>query len=373
MPRRKRGGETQRRSPKVQRWIDLLAALLARNYPVTVEQLFREVPDYGSAKFESARRKFERDKDELKSFGVPIELRQTTDGNPEGYVLDRREFYLPYLALQLADRRITPRKPRQYGYHALRSLMFEADELAAVVEAARRVRALGDPDLADAAGSAMRKLAFDLPIDAVETPPDPQVVPPQREPDRATFERLAGALERRKRVAFRYRSMHADAVKQREAEPYGLFFVGQHWYLAARDPAADGLRSFRLSRMSGVRVNPARAQSPDYAVPAAFHLQEYARSKQAWELGDAGAIDAVVRCEGQSGAAAAAAELGEPVPGDKSCRRFKVRRPDAFARWLLALGGELRPVEPPEVVQAFERVVADTLALYGAQAGRRDA
>lgn len=361
---------------KIQRWIDLLAALLARRYPATLEQIFRDVPGYGAAAFEhgssayeSARRKFERDKDELRSYGIPIETRRTPDDQVEGYVLDRREFYLPYLSLQVGSRTLTPRRPPQYGYQALRSLRFDADELATVVEAGRRAAAIGDPNLAEAARSALRKLAFDLPLDAVETSPDPYVAPSRPVAEPETFERLADALTRRKRVRFRYRSMQADATSEREGEPYGLFFVGHHWYLAARDPAAGAVRNFRLSRMSGVQVNSDRAQSPDYEIPAGFRLREHARSRQAWELGDAAAFDVVVRIEGRTGAAAQAAELGARVEGDPALRRFSVRRPDAFARWLLSFGGELRPVDPPDFVRAFEALVERTLAVYRRPAG----
>ncbi|MGH7630470.1 MAG: helix-turn-helix transcriptional regulator [Gemmatimonadales bacterium] len=358
-------------SAKIQRWIDLLAALLARNHPATIEQIFREVPDYHAAGLEpdtvaykTARRKFERDKDELRGYGIPIETRKTADDEVEGYVLDRREFYLPYLSLHTQGGSRAPRKPTQYGYAALRALTFDADELAAVAEAARRVRSIGDPELADAARSAMRKLAFDLPVDAAEAVDDPEVAQ-QPAPERATFERLADALSRHKRATFRYRSMHGDATADREVEPYGLFFVSQQWYLAAREPSIGTVKNFRLSRMTRVQVNTKREQNPDYTVPDGFQLREHARSRQAWELGDAGAIEVLVRVESETGAAAAAAELGEPVEGNPNLRRLPVRRPDAFARWLLSFGGELRPLEPPDVVERFRRLVEETLALYG--------
>ncbi len=359
-------------SDKLQRWIDLLAALLNRRYPATLDQLFRDVPGYAAAgldpkskTYQSARRKFERDKDELRGYGIPIETRRTDDDEVEGYVLDRREFYLPYLSLHAQTSKTTPRKPSQYGYQALRSLTFDADELAAVAEAARRVRSLGDPDLSDAAASAMRKLAFDLPLDAANASDDPEMVPQHSAPERATFTRLADALDRRKRVTFRYRAMHGDGSTDREVEPYGLFFLGHQWHLAAREPASAIVKNFRLSRMSRLTVNGQREQTADYAVPNEFRLREHARSRQAWELGDAGAMDVLVRVEPGGGAAAAAAELGEPVPGRANLRRFQVRRPDAFTRWLLSFGGELEPVEPPEAVESFRRVVAETLAIYG--------
>ena len=89
------------KSPKIQRWIDLLAALLRHHYPVTFDQLIREVPAYAAEqKAESRRRTFERDKDELRRFGVPIETVDSNDGDPQGYRLRVRDFYLPYLAVR---------------------------------------------------------------------------------------------------------------------------------------------------------------------------------------------------------------------------------------------------------------------------------
>ena len=53
------------------------------------------------------------------------------------------------------------------GYRSLETLAFEPDELDAIIEAAARVRALGDPVLAGEAEAAIRKLALDLPLGAM--------------------------------------------------------------------------------------------------------------------------------------------------------------------------------------------------------------
>ena len=37
-------------TPKIQRWVDLLAALLSRAFPVSLETLRAEVPSYGASK-----------------------------------------------------------------------------------------------------------------------------------------------------------------------------------------------------------------------------------------------------------------------------------------------------------------------------------
>src|SRR5688572_15617193 len=166
-------------SAKIQRWIDLLAALLRRKFPVSLEELAAEVPDYLIARSKAAlRRTFERDKDELRAFGIPIETVTGPEGDAIGYRLQPQNFYLPYLTLRSAGGSSKPRKLDRYGYQALQMLAFEPDELAAVVDAAGRVRQLGDPFLAEQVDSALRKLAADLPVDAA-TSPDPELVPPR--------------------------------------------------------------------------------------------------------------------------------------------------------------------------------------------------
>src|SRR5678809_65545 len=117
---------------------------------------------------ESVLRTFERDKDELRRFGVPIDTVKDTDGNTLGYRLERKAFYLPSLMLAGQERAAhAPRKVDHEGYRSLETLAFEPDELDAIIEAAARVRALGDPILAGEAEAAIRKLALDLPLGAV--------------------------------------------------------------------------------------------------------------------------------------------------------------------------------------------------------------
>ena len=62
----------------------------------------------------------------------------------------------------------------------------------------------------------------------------------------------------RKVVTFGYRAMGDGESSVRSAEPYGLFYLSGHWYLAARDRDRGALRNFRLSRMYRVRRNAAR-------------------------------------------------------------------------------------------------------------------
>jgi predicted DNA-binding transcriptional regulator YafY len=389
-------------NPKLQRWMDLLAALLARRTPATFDELAREVPAYDAPvraaaaaetasdrkrRLDSAKRTFERDKAELRALGILIESVADEDGNAEGaYRLRRTEFYLPYLLLVAPGAAPPPaggagdagadpsartaRHGPGYGYRTLATLHFEPDELQAVVDAAACARQLGDPILAAEAEHALRKLAFDLPATAADADGGspaggrdaPHVLLDRARRDAAAFESLSDALVRRKQVRFRYHAFGRDETAERCAEPWGLFFQHGHWYLAARDVDADALRNFRLSRIADPTVNTARAGSPDYEVPVGFRLRKHAASRQAWELGDSDAVTVEVAFRGETGPAMAARRLGTPVAERPDHRTFTVRRLDAFVRWLLGFAGEAMPVAPPLVVDAYRTALEEVAA-----------
>src|SRR5688572_4725987 len=120
---------------KLQRWTDLIAALLARRYPITFDQLAGEVPGYAvgldAAQRETVKRMFERDKDELKAFGIHIEVRTFDEGESTGYryLLSPKRFYLPFITLSQGGMHVE----RQEGYRALPDLQFEPHEIELLV------------------------------------------------------------------------------------------------------------------------------------------------------------------------------------------------------------------------------------------------
>jgi predicted DNA-binding transcriptional regulator YafY len=354
------------RAAKLQRWTDLLAALLRRQLPASFEELSRDVPDYThDAKSKaSTLRTFERDKDELRAFGVPVLTVMDGEGQTVGYRLSARDFYLPYLALAEPGRPAAVRKVDRYGYRALPTLEFDADELAAVAQAGHRVEQLDNSLLAADARSALRKLAEDLPVGGVATADQARVVEGRERARPETYTAINAALLARKRVVIEYHSLTDDATSERDVEPYGLFFLGSHWYLAARDSATGELRNFRLNRIRRAKANKQKPGTPDFVVPDTFRLRDHAQSKQAWELGSTDAVDVIVEFRAATGAALSTQTLGDPVDGLPNRRRFKVRRTDAFVRWLLSLAGTAVPVAPAELVDRFARAVRETAAIY---------
>jgi predicted DNA-binding transcriptional regulator YafY len=353
-------------SQKLQRWIDLLAALLRRRFPVSLEELRPEVPGYWNH-FEKAtlRRAFERDKAELRAFGIPIETVSDPNGEVIGYRLDPKNFYLPYLSLRSAERTTTkPKKIDQYGYRALIDLYLRPEDLDAIVDAAARVRQLGDPLLVEHVDSALRKLAVDLPIDRAT--PQPTIVPPRAKAPTDLLSKLGNAVERHKRVTFTYHAMTDGADSTRTVEPFGLFYLNQHWYLAARTAGEFTPKNYRVNRMKNLSVSDKEPIFYEYQIPEGFNIREHARSRQSWELGTGDTITATVKFTSTSGAAAAALRLGEPIAGHPQNRTFRVRRGDAFARWLLSFGGDLIPVSPRSLVDEFRGLVKQTLAHHSA-------
>jgi proteasome accessory factor B len=367
-------------SDKLRRWIDLLAALLSQRKPRTFAELARRVPAYledhsvvAGKPSDTLKRMFERDKDELRALGVPIETVGEPGSDESAYTLRVRDFYLPYLGVVTARGIERPAKVTKFGYGAIESLAFEPDELVVIAEAAARVLQVGDAALVDDARSARRKLAFDLPLGATDVPEADalaggMLIAPSAPADSRTLAALGDALFARKRVTCAYRGMAASDAASRTVEPYGLFFVSGHWYLAARDVDKAALRNFRVSRMAKVRVNPRAKDTPDYVIPGDFSLRAHAQSRQVLELGDMDSFEAIVEFRGESGVSRAARALGRPDAANPAVRRFHVRRTDSFARWLLSFAGEAVPVAPESLVNEYRLLVQATRARYAPHA-----
>lgn len=347
-------------SSKLQRWVDLIAALLSHGRAASLQELAADVPDYQGSEHETMRRMFERDKQELKLFGIPIETVNSEDG--AGYRLRKRDFYLPYLHL-VDDQRDggTPGGPPQDPWRQLSLLQFTSDELRVIAEAAARVSALGDPGLAADVRTALKKLAVDLPMDGAATAIE--LVNGTDQHDGATLAALGAAVAQRKRIKCTYHSIGTDIKAERTLEPLGLFFLNRAWYVAAREPGAELVKNFRVSRMTDVKPS-ARPGTPDFARPDGWSLQKHARARRAWELGDDDLVEVDVRFLRDSGATAAAARLGNPVEGQPDVLRYPVRRVDAFVRWLLPMADAVEPVAPEQVVGEWRRMAGATLALY---------
>jgi proteasome accessory factor B len=210
---------------RTERLLNLVICLLSTRRYLTAHQIREMVPGYGPDDDEAFRRMFERDKEELRDLGIPLETGSDSVYEDEvGYRIAARDYELPDIALT-------------------------ADEAAAVGLAARLWTQAG---LADAASSALIKLRA-AGIDA-----DPTALgelEPRVEANEAAFEPLLEALRAGRAVTFDYRAGPAAPVAKRTLEPWGVVSWRGRWYVVGHDRDRKAARVFRLSRI----VGPVRA------------------------------------------------------------------------------------------------------------------
>lgn len=359
---------------KLQRWLDVIAYLAGRRLPVSTEQLWEAVPAYragldGSEREkQTVRRMFERDKDELRRLGIPIETvpysmhygyEQTT-----GYRLATKDFHLPYLRLVARSREDEPSVPRV----GTKEFPLDPEEASAALEGLGELSGLPAFPLRTAARSAFRKLAFDLDPEIARDAPVVYAEDPETAASREPLRLASDAVQRRKAVRFRYTGMTRDTFEDREVEPYGLVFQHGRWYLVGRDRDRDSERMFRLGRMTAVALVAPGPSTPDFAVPEDFDLSAYA-GRSAWEMGEDsdGPVEADVWFafprslwaeRNGHGTLLRAAEDGSQF------RRFMVLRREPFLRWVLSLAGDARVVSPAPLASDFQDLVADVITRY---------
>ena len=220
---------------KVERLVNLIALLLDTRRPLTLDQVAELVPGY-DASGESLRRMFERDKEELRGLGVPVE-RAPIDawGSEEGYFIDPEAYGMPELDLAPDERA---------------ALALAARAWSGATRDPAAVAGLAKLDLDPGAGpEALRANLYGAsPLLAV----------------------LLEAVSGRKRVVFSYRPPGRDAAERR-LDPYALVNRRGTWYVVGHDGDREALRSFRVSRIaSDIRKVRPTSRGPDFEIPAGF-------------------------------------------------------------------------------------------------------
>jgi proteasome accessory factor B len=361
---------------KLQRWLDIIAYLVGRRLPVSADELLRNVPAYAERwasddrkAQESARRGFERDKDELRRLGIPIRtVRYSTPDEPdvlEGYRIDRRDFYLPYLSLvkQVSGRRPFADRAR------VGEVEISEDDAPLALDALRRVADIPAFPLVREARSAFRKLAFDLePHVFSSTAPVLFIDRPGAAELTSRVRALSDALLARKRVHFLYYGIYRGEETTRDVAGYALQFQHGHWYLIGHDALRDDVRLFRVGRMEDITVNRATPGTPDYEIPDDFSTDAYA-GRAPWELGDKGDQPVVARVLFRFPLSLWAERNGH---GQLESRRddgavvrvFHVHQLNPFLRWLLSLEGDAEVLEPGSLRTELQRMVHDVIRAH---------
>jgi proteasome accessory factor B len=229
-------------SRKTERILNLTICLLVSGRYLAKSQIREAVEGYHDLSDTAFERTFERDKDELRALGVPIEVGSFDaffDDEP-GYRIKASEFELPPVEL-------------------------DADE-AAVVGVAARV--WQHASVAESTQSALAKLR------AAGVEPDTSqlaTLEPSVQAREEAFEPLWTAVLDRVRVSFTYRG-----TEKRTLEPWGMTASKGRWYVIGFDTDRQATRMFKLTRITD---KPRRLSKVGaYQVPEDLDLRGLARS-----------------------------------------------------------------------------------------------
>ncbi|GAA1754159.1 WYL domain-containing protein [Nonomuraea bangladeshensis] len=312
---------------KTERLLNLVICLLATRRPLSAEQIRQAVPGYDRDGDEAFQRMFERDKNELREIGIPIDVVRDPWEDEPGYRIQRESYELPEITL-------------------------EPDE-AAVLGLAAQVWQRAS--LAEAASGALLKLraggvATDQPVGtgALELRVD------TRDP---AFPALWEAVRDRRAVRFDYRGAGSESVRARTVEPWGVVSRRGRWYLAGYDRDRQAPRAFRLSRIAG--------QVAHVGKPGAVRVPEGVDLRAMVGFPDETTDERVAVVRVRQGACEGVRQLARAVhPGvdgwDEAELTFS--DPERLAGWMASLGGDVEVVEPPDAREAVIRRLKGAMA-----------
>lgn len=159
---------------------------------------------------------------------------------------------------------------------------FTAEEAVALLMGMSFIGQSMDSDYRDAAKGAGRKIEAILPepvrIEARRVQDTMRLLynskQAERENEQDYLRQSRMAILERRKLSFRYQKKFPEAdgtrMNRRVAAPYGLALVQGNWGLIARCDLRQGIRHFRLSRMSEFEVLEER-----FCVPTEFNLGRY--------------------------------------------------------------------------------------------------
>ncbi len=317
---------------RTERLLNLLFVLMASRRPVPKAALRTSLQDYAESPSDAAfERMFERDKEELRSMGIPIETVEGSigAGGIDGYRVRGDEYALPEVS-------------------------FSAEELTVLALAAR---VWEQASLGPAARSALRKLE----ASGGEAPHDPSGLIARVTTPEPSFPAFLAACQARRPVTFDYRKPSETTPRTRRLEPWGVLSRKGHWYVAGQDPDRGAPRVFRLSRVVGeVRPDETAAADGAYEVPAAEVVAALIRTGPDPE-------QLVARVRVRAGAAASLRRSSPAAVADPGHPGWDVLEPtyaddESFAERLVGHGPAVVVLDPPDlraaVVRRLEAAVA---------------
>ncbi|WP_433378848.1 helix-turn-helix transcriptional regulator [Streptosporangium sp. CA-115845] len=218
---------------KTERLLNLVICLLATRRPLSAEHIRQAVPGYDADNDEAFQRMFERDKNELREIGIPIEVHKDPWEEDPGYRIVRQAYELPEITLE----------PDEAAVVGLAAQVWQRASLAEAASGALLKLRAGGVETDEAYG--VLGGALELRVDTQ----DP------------AFPALWEAVRDRRAVRFAYRAAASQNVLTRTVEPWGVVSRRGRWYMVGHDRDRNAPRVFRLSRIGGAVTTVGRPGS----------------------------------------------------------------------------------------------------------------
>jgi proteasome accessory factor B len=207
-------------SRKSERLVNLTIALLATRRYLTKNEIFRTIEGY-EGNDESKERMFERDKDDLRSLGIEIEV-----GGFDPIFNDEAGYRI---------------KPENY---ALDLGEISGSDIALLSLAASAWNGQALNAIAHSALLKLKSIGIDSDIDSIPT------LAPRMASASSELVNVVEAITTKSAITFEYMAQDLSEQK-RTIHPNALASRDGHWYFAGLDVDKNAIRTFRLDRVQG--------------------------------------------------------------------------------------------------------------------------
>jgi proteasome accessory factor B len=225
---------------KTERLINLTLALLATKRYLKKSEILTNVQGYEGTQ-EAKERMFERDKDDLRSLGIEIEV-----GDLDVFFEDEPGYRIPQKSYELNVPDLTG---RELALLSVASNFWNDSILAPSAQSGiRKLQSLGIPAALDFEFRV--KYRFEDPSELLE--------------------QISNAIIQKSKISFAYDSA---SLKMRHLEPYRIVFWNSFWYLVGMDLDRKAIRLFKLSRFQGgVDVSK---KNNEFSIPNDFNVADH--------------------------------------------------------------------------------------------------
>ena len=297
-----------------ERLLNLIVALRNTRTWMSKAQIREHVEGYENLSDDAFNRMFERDKATLRGMGINISSTDWGNRPKEDVVYGDRITDEDYALDEIS---FTPAE-----VEVLRAASVWLPQTGPAVRAMTKLTGLGE-DL----------IQHDVPVPATAT-------------NTKLTGRFIDAVEDRRPQAFTYRKAGGQP-EVRTLFPYGVLSRGPRVYVVGYDVDREGIRVFRLSRIVGKVKHHPKYRSSAYDIPSDFSASDYVRSDPTVRV-------SVALVHGRGDNLRSRAHAVSRI--DDSWDRVTVDVTDMheFVSEMLSLGSFVTPLEPPEVVRAYE-------------------